>query len=912
MNASRFPRGYVIRTVPSSWRWLGALTVLTLVAACGGGGDTPAAVSPVPTVTLAVTTIAVSYSGASVGVGQTQTVTAEAKDQNGAPMSGVAFTWASSNSNVANVNGGVVTGLAAGTTGITASSGGVTSNTANLTVVVLAKGSVVIDKASVFFSASGQSSALTAQTLDAQGAPSGGAVTWTSSAPDKVSVDATGRLVARAIGSAQVFAESNGARSAPTLVFVAEPQPGALLVTDAQVVSVGSPLGVAAGAAPGIGTQYEVTLQGVAAPAPGTVMLATETAPIAGKVISTRQEAAGLVVTLALVPLNQVFSAYDFDWNIDLSAFALEEPSTPTVSASRSAVWTVAGRDRARAMAVARPLSIVEPFKKFTCDATFGPQLISKTIAVAPALKLFLVVTDRPGYSKHALEGSATVDGSASIKLAAGFNASGKCEAKGQVILPVTGVLKKVIAPAVHVGLGVALAGEVQVVQAELAVTGRSGISPISIGWECGGTSAACRGLDVKTPINEFKTVSTLPTENGMQAKISGHFYLLAGLDLALLDGLGNLGIVEARIGPKQSFDLAFEKDQAARRDYASSYDLKLEGVVEPGPALAAALSLAYGDVTLSAAFSPTFTQDISESPKGNLSVSQTRVAIGKAVDFTVVLDPKTTQYRLLGYNVTGVDIYRKRDDELDFTPWKSMPFTASNQTTFTYHWVTEPADAGKYEFAAFVNTQVLTPWLEIAPNSIQTVEVSCFSAGALAVNARARALSAKGTQVAPAALTCADTWVGTTSSGDAAYGPNQTQATLTLKVDTRVTGNGPGQVFYYAEGTVKVNGRVTDLNGVHCEYLPFEITIDRDTGSNTPGHGAESNQFVVNYGVDPPTAGGSGIVMGTQTVVCPGFTHTVTAGFPFMSGPEVLLDASGLSWGATNQPFYSFQFTRP
>ena len=71
---------------------------------------------------------------------------------------------------------------------------------------------------------------------------------------------------------------------------------------------------------------------------------------------------------------------------------------------------------------------------------------------------------------------------------------------------------------------------------------------------------------------------------------------MLAGLDLSLLAGLANAEILEARIGPEQSFDLGFEKDQAERADYASSYDLKLKGVVEPGGALKKAIEMVIND----------------------------------------------------------------------------------------------------------------------------------------------------------------------------------------------------------------------------------------------------------------------------------------------------------------------------
>ncbi|MEP7294991.1 MAG: hypothetical protein ABI702_02300 [Burkholderiales bacterium] len=890
------------RATVSPWYWLVALGWLSLLSACGGSADATGGESQAST----LTSIVVSSSADSVTVGKTQPLTARALDQNGAAMTGVVFTWSSSSGSVASVSDGVVKAMSAGAVDIVASSGGVISNAAHLTVVAAAaKGSVTIDKASVFFSAAGQSTQLAGQVLDAQGAVAPGSITWTSTAPDRVSVDSNGRLVATAVGSAQIVAESGGLRSTPTLVIVAVPQAGALLVPDAQVVSVSAPASAASGVS-GVGHQYEVTLQGVVVPAPGTVVLAAETAPIAGTVVATRQDATGLVVTLAIAPLYQLFSAYDIGFDIDLSGFAIEAiPDQAALAAAPGKVWVRDQQNRPRALAQARPLDVLDPFKAWHCDASIKPQLVGEPpLQLTLENGLHLVLDDRPGYSKHALEGQLAIHAKAGIKLKAGFTAGGRCDAQGQVQVKAFGWFSVLVMPAVRVGLGAEIKGEILAVQGELGVDGTVGVSG-AMGWECGGASPDCRGLDNLTPVKDLVTKSTFPSANDMQVNVSGQFYVIAGLDASILLGALNAGIVEARIGPKQSFYLARENDQAMRADFASTYDLKLEGVVEPGPALKEAIEKVINSSVTGVKFEATFQKDISESPKGSLSVSQTRVALGNAVDFTVALAPASSlQYFLLGYNVTGVELWRMRDDEVEFKLWKAMTQTSSDH--FTYHWKTESSDVGNYQFAAFVNTQIPTPLLEVAPNSIQSVEVSCFSAAAQAGKASAlRALPGQ-------AAICADTWVGTTTSGDAAYGPNQTEARLTLKVDDRVTGLGPGQVFYYAEGTVKVNGRVTDLNGIHCEYLPFEITIDRNTGSDTPGHGAESNQFVVNYGVDPPTAGGSGIVTGTQTVVCPGYTSTITLGFPFMSGPEVLLSADRLSWSGANLPFYSFQFTRP
>jgi hypothetical protein len=900
-------------------RLLGAAILPILFMSCGGGGPDERAVVP-----ASVTTITVSAADAGMSVGQTRQVTAEARDQNGALMTGVAFTWASSNSRVASVSGGVATGHSAGTAGITASSGGVTSQplTVTVTAVAPAQGSrVVVDKASVFLPAAGRTARLSAQLVDPQGVGFPADVVWISSAPDKVSVDAGGQLVALAIGSAQVFAQVGAVRSSPTLVFVAEPQPGATLVTDAQVVAVGPFIGVAAGAAPGVGSHYEVTLTGVAAPLPGSVVLAAETAPIVGTVVATRQEAAGLTVTLALAPLYQVFKAYDIALNIDLSAFAFEAVAlrsaraTPAAkSTNLAARWTTereSRQGRAHALASAVPDELA-PFKAFDCDPSFKPQIIAAPISLTLDNKLNLVLLDRPGYSKHALEGSANIVGSAGITLKAGFKFGGRCDAQAQLKLPVFGWFSALVMPAVRFGLGAEVEAEVLLVQGELGVTGSIGVSPV-LGWECGGAALACRSLNTFKPEDKFETKSKFPTEADslMQAKLSGHFFVVAGLDAAILLGAFNAGIVEARVGPKQSFDLAFEKDQAARADYASSYDLKFEGVIEPGPALAKAIEKVIGDDSTSVKFKAEAMKDISESPKGSLTVSKSKVRLGEAVDFTVSFAPPgSVEYWVIGYNVTGVELYRRAEGEVDFTRWKSMQMIGSHAAS--YHWVPAPADGGKYEFAAFVNTEVLTPLLEIDKHTVHSVEVSCFAASTPSSSgtARARPLAAnsKRSSTTVLAATCADTWVGTTATGNGAYGPNLTQATVTLKVAPWIDTGSPTIVAYYAEGTVKV--KHTEAAG--CTTTPTEFAFGSETGREG-GNGLESNQWFIDYSTSPPTVGGGGQVGVTLTTVCPTHTSIWWTAVSFGHVPAgTPLSADALGFSGSNQPFYAFEFKRP
>ena len=868
------------------FRLIGGLSCALLVAACASentGTEPPQLAS-----------IAVSLASSSIGVGQSQALAGQARDQYGAAMSGISFTWASSSGSVATVDNGVVTGVSAGTTNITASSGGVTSSPVALTVVVVAAGQVVINKASVFLPAVGETAQLTAQLVSPQGAASPVTATWTSSAPGKVSVEPTGQLVARSIGSAQIFAQAGGARSVPTLVTVAEPQSGALVVTDVQVVSVGPPLNVAPGTLPGVGTNYEVTLQGVAAPAPGAVVLAAETAPIAGKVVATRQEAAGLVVTLQLAPLHQLFRTYDISWVIELAAFPAEALASPSAQRTLGASWNAARRSTVPVRAAR--LAALEPFRAFDCGAEIKPQLIDAPIQLSLQNSLNLVIDDRPGYSKHALEGSATLTGNAGLKLKAGFRASGKCEAQAQLRLPIFGWVSLLVMPAVRFGLGAEVKGEIKLVQGELGVTGKIGFSPV-LGWECGGATPACRALDGITSINDLKTKSRIPSENDVEAKISAQFYVLAGLDASLLAGLLNAEILEARVGPEQAFDLAFEDDQAALTDYAASYDLKLQGVVEPGGALKKAIEAVIDDDATGVSFAAEFSTDISESPKGTLTASASLARPDQPVDFTVELTPATVAYFLLDYNVTGVELYRKRDDELAFTPWKSMSLIASNRAT--YRWVPQEADAGKYEFAAFVNTQLVTPLLEVAPNSIKAVEVSCFSGGA----------SSATSAVQHSTSVCSPDWIGTTSTIFADDLPlYRVESQVRFKYDAAQSAlAGPQIAIYYAEG-----------QSVFTPLDPcYSLTPTTVTWSHLDMRGS-GGTLRIDFAPDVPTWIGAGGVawQGTITDTCNPESDPVASILPaaWLSGRGSLEAPAFARFAGTNSEggqTFTFSFDR-
>lgn len=101
-----------------------------LLAACGGGDDGGGPTTPSPTVTL--DNIAVTPTTVTLDAGQSQALTATGRSASGATVSGVTFSYNSSNTGVASVtSSGSVVGVAAGTATITVSGalGGVTRTT---------------------------------------------------------------------------------------------------------------------------------------------------------------------------------------------------------------------------------------------------------------------------------------------------------------------------------------------------------------------------------------------------------------------------------------------------------------------------------------------------------------------------------------------------------------------------------------------------------------------------------------------------------------------------------------------------------------------------------------------------------------------------------------------------------------
>ena len=185
------------------------LATLAALSACGGGNGTTDPPDPPDT---EVARVEVTAAAASVPENEVVLFSARAVTASGAALSGKTFTWQSSNTAIATVDGsGVVRGVAPGSATVTAAesaSGRSGTLTVTVTPAPVAGVSVSAPQARL---KSGKQLQLSATLRDGTGRVlTGREVTWSTSAPMVATVGANGLLVARNPGTVTITAASEG------------------------------------------------------------------------------------------------------------------------------------------------------------------------------------------------------------------------------------------------------------------------------------------------------------------------------------------------------------------------------------------------------------------------------------------------------------------------------------------------------------------------------------------------------------------------------------------------------------------------------------------------------------------------------------------------------------------------------
>lgn len=213
---------------------LSLVSTAGFLVACGETPDDPHVDPPVDPVDA----VEVEAARHDLHPGELVQLTARAFDADGAPVTGRAFRWESSDAAVATVNDlGLVTAIADGEVTIYATTGFITGGL-YLTVTELDPpvpvDHITIDHTEIVLPLY-RSIVLVAQPRDALGEPLARTVTWSSDAPDHISVDEHGVVTALEVGGAEITATSEGQR-ASVLVYATATTDHTLVALDGRAL----------------------------------------------------------------------------------------------------------------------------------------------------------------------------------------------------------------------------------------------------------------------------------------------------------------------------------------------------------------------------------------------------------------------------------------------------------------------------------------------------------------------------------------------------------------------------------------------------------------------------------------------------------------------------------------------------
>lgn len=611
---------------------------------------------------------------------------------------------------------------------------------------------IEIAPSNVLLTAPGEAVQLEAIGYDASGAVTDVDVTWSTSDAGVITVTQDGTVTAAAdIGSAQITARAGTMSAAPVLGVVAQPVEGAVLVSDEQFVS--GPTAVSTAEEYGTGWEYTVRLTGLDAPAAGTVLLATGGAPIAGRVVRTAAAGSEIDVTLALIPLPDMFERLSIQQTLDLAEapVAVDARLLQSYSVQRAPggeiLLTPLSSQRtwsAKAVPGLYHAAADTEFKlgPFECTASGSvPNLDvpEPEIKITQSLSVTIGYSDA-GFEKLAVTGNTNAEFEYRPVFKAEYEGKLDCNyAPLRVIIPVSGFATWAFAGIVPLGIGIELEGKLTIAEVGFEVAASAGAS-LELGVECSG-GGACQAIRTFTPqpiepTFEFITPESL--DDQVHLELGATAYAVARLAFGSpLSESTQFELLEARAGMKQSVDLMTAKSQVEDDDYSSGFDLTSVITLGPGKHLQDALDAAGELLGVPMDFTINLFDDLdplAESPRGTFTISPATVEAGDSTQlatFTIELDPVTY---LNIESIENVEILWKKDDgNGGFTleagrPDCSVIEAESGQKKFECETGFEAEHIGEQTFAAFVNAKLfgvpIPVPLEIAKNGTAMVTV--------------------------------------------------------------------------------------------------------------------------------------------------------------------------------------------
>ena len=624
---------------------------------------------------------------------------------------------------------------------------------------------VVITSGSQLLTGLGETRSLTAQAYNAAGEPVNADITWRASQPDNISVDAyTGDVTANALGSSLVTARAGGVDSPPVMMVYTTPVIGAILVSDAQIVS--KPRLVDPGAVFDIGTQFTVTLTGITPPQPGDILMGRQSIPLAGRVVSTTTTGNNIVVTMEITPVNEIFDDLVIKETFDLSQletritpaaasyYSMTEQADGTlvfdllpgaVNATTGAFVPPSARTSASAFQAQARANVggvsgtrANPFHPFDCVSSTPELRNILSITPGTGANSGIVIKQNIGliyeYNQHqgglqklGLGGDLGVEFSNKFTIAVQFESKITCKLElFQKNLPLPGPIGFLLGTQIPFGLGGKIGGKVTIADTgyELKVTLAAHVESALVceSGACGSFNGGIRRqtnpatgkeIDYITWDAKINLLGSDASDLRFEPNLTGFGYMEIKFGNPLFANL-QLSMVEARLGPTQQASLALVDAQIANTIYKSDYKLTNDLKISLGSDIAKIMKI-FGALPFS---TPSFTlgADLATSPASLAVTSDVEhFTAGDTVAFQVQLDPASVNY--LGiYNVDEVIIYhRTTSDNLERV---ATEIATDNQTDFTLAWTADSAGSTG-EFYAFVKTR-----LSLLPDALAELEL--------------------------------------------------------------------------------------------------------------------------------------------------------------------------------------------
>lgn len=666
----------------------------------------------------------------------------------------------------------------------------------------------------LLLSAPGQTASLRVVGIDADGdtVSVAGTVRWHSTHGNVLAVDASGQATAGALGSSLVSATVDGATTEPVLALVARPAAGALLVSDAQVDGVISPVDPAAPYQPG--WQYRVRLRGVA-PSMGQVILGSGGKPVAGRVTSIGSSAGGSTeVVLALTPLGELFEQLDVNESIPL---ADGEPEASPVGLRRGARAPAGRAEDARLSRVETEFSL----GRFKCKAELPPalqfpvSLEAFNLDVDPSLTLDMVIAGS-ALQRFVVHGGVSARLEANPMLTAGIEAKAECLLTHRILtIPIGGPLALLFGGQVPLGVGFEIGAKATFGQLGVDAFYEASLTT-QFGIDCTAACEVVADMTTSPPEGFFKP--RIPSfEDDLRFELAGSAFGFAKLAIGnrFLEEL-RFEAVELKAGLEQKFELAGRNAQASDAAYASAFSLKPVLEFKTGSKLQALAGL-LGITLAELIFSPEL-PILAQSPRGTFQITPERVAagdgssLGERATFSIALDPVSY---LGAYAVDKVEIRWLRSSGAGTTLQPGRPgctdlSAAAGQVTFSCQTDFLEEDTGPQTFYAFVHTKIFgvpvpVP-LEVAADGRATV------------------------QVGPVPQGVAGTWTGTfngTFTPNDGSEPRESPGTITLVLGqsgTSVSGTAE-LVTFFGPATGRASGTL-----IGSEITNFTMTATSQT----------------------------------------------------------------------------------